>query len=228
MAEIPGEINNTNLNDLRESIDYSRQLIDNAKILYDLNKRSSSELFRGFKESSKTLLKNLEDLKGNYKKYLGYESDHKAVLKKVEEIERTRNELIEKGNKLEQIALKEDQAKIDSLSNQAKILKKQLDTGAKINSTLYDQKRTLHNEKLKELKTALKENEVLVTTLNLTKEMTDDVEKQLIVLKEHAGILGKVQGKIDLVRRLYESIAKIPILGAFVNTQKGVETFLKL
>lgn len=226
MADIQ-DLGNENIDNLRESIDYSRILIDNAKVLYDLNKRNSSELFRGFRDSAKILVKNLEDLESNYKKYLGYEASHKDVLKKIEGLELTRNDLIGKRIKLEEVALRDSQADIDRLFKKERILQNQLEKGAKVNSTLYEAKRKLHTESLKELKSAREGNELLYNTLDITKELIKDSSKQLEILKQQDAILIKNEGKITSIKKIYESLAKIPGIGGFINAERGIATFEK-
>ena len=105
MNENQENINQENTNNLRESLDYSRQLIDNAKILYNVNKENTSELYKGFRDSAKILAKSLNDMSKSF-------GDQKNISNSIKNLEQQRLNLAIERESLEKKALKE---KLDNL-----------------------------------------------------------------------------------------------------------------
>jgi len=95
MAEIdPLDPNQDNLDNLRESINLSSKLIDNAKQLYKLNKDSASELYKSFRDASKQLAKSLSSFDDNYKKFFSLGIQVKDVQKEIQKIESLRTKTL--------------------------------------------------------------------------------------------------------------------------------------
>lgn len=225
MAEFPEDsnVNQESLDNLRESINLSRQLIDNAKALYNVNKEGASEMYKGFRDAAKLLSKSLQDTNLHYEKYLGYGADYKKILEKIVSIEKFRDNLITERmvlDKLIQQRLKEQL----SLTKQEEAAYERMTKSSSVTRDLRKAEWEIINKKGLALS---KEITVMAQSILASKQLEKSSLKQLDTLKEYSEVLGKVQGKVSLMKRVYESMAKIPLIGGFVDAEKGVTNFQK-
>lgn len=215
------QLDPNNLDNLRESINISRQLIDNAKALYNINKDGANEMYKGFRDAAKMLSKSLQDTNLNWEKYIGYSADYKKILEKITSIEKHRDSLMNERLVLDKLIQQKLKEQID-LTKVEEVLYARMVKASTITYKNKKEEWELTNKKGLNLS---KEITSIAQSINASKSLEESTNRQLITLSKHSEILEKIQGKVSLVKRIYESIAKVPILGGFVDAEAGIARF---
>lgn len=219
---IGNTFDDSNLDNLKESIDYSRTLIDNAKLLIKLNRESGHTLYEGFKTASIALSKSLDKINLNYAKYQKFEIKRKEIEKDISNIQKYQNQLISKREALEkgELVTLERNYKLQE-EREAKALQRlngtKISSGGKYKNNEKDYQ--IEKKKTEEIK---KQVSLLSSSLDLSKDLEEEASKQIQNLEEYNNNLDSAQKKIAFAKGLFTNLSKIPILGGFIDAEKGI------
>jgi hypothetical protein len=223
MAEPTGDIfDDNNLDYLKESIDYSRILIDNAKLLIKLNRESGHTLYEGFKTASTALAKSLDKINLNYAKYQKFEIKRKEIEKDISNIQKYQNQLIAKREALEkgELVTLEKNYKLQE-EREAKALQRlnstKISSGGK-----YKTNEAAYQAEKKKTEEIQKQVRLLSSSLDLSKDLEEEASRQVKNLEAYNENLDSAQKKIAFAKGLFTNLSKIPILGGFIDAEKGI------
>lgn len=216
--------NDSNLENLRESIDLSRLLSDNARELVKLNKEGAGEIYGLYtqaKAASNALLKSLDKLSVNYARYQKFEVKSKEVKTDITRLDK--NILLLKER---QLALTKKEAEVSALALKAERIEIEAYEKKRTTSISADNRKSVvkrHQVAIERLKGLKAQSQILSGSLDLTKEILITSEQQVDNLKEYDRTAGKVEGRLAQIKGILTFTSKIPIFGRFIDVEKGMK-----
>lgn len=223
----------------KETLDISNTLLDNARLLYKLNKESSSELYKGFRDSSKILVESLNKVQGNYSKLLGYGVKVKEIHKEIEKIENALYKQSIRKSLLDEKVLRINKDLTEALDKHKQLKIDQLNAS----NLDYDTIRKKIKEQNKIIKNIDNEKKLIEATLLSANEFNDASQSELKFLKQKLVIEDSRLKKIDAlnykqskalkdnkayiesIKKIYGGLEKIPILGGMVNSKEASKKY---
>lgn len=224
MEDLNNVFGGDNLDNLRDATDFSRQLVSNVKELYDLNKRESKGLFIEFSKATNLLSRNLDKISVNYEKYLRFEVTAKDVKSQIKKLDENLNRLTLERQTLENKVLKDQE---DQLSIDQKVKDKAQKAYEKANSVNRDMRREALTDAKEQLKLSNSKVLSLREAIDTSKAVEKSSKDQLGILTQYSKVLESSSLKLTTIRKIITATSKIPLIGPFIDANKGLEQLQK-